>query len=363
MNRKDIMTLVQMMWLYADFDAERLLHEFALSGLALDADLMSSSLNTTQAVVVAVLEHEFAKEKPVLHIISVERGESSGSKSPKWTCELREGGKLWVFQHNDPERNNYPLFAAAGYGDVLDAMAVGETLFFNTTPIRVLAKKDDKNYWRVTDVLPATPNFAPDTTNTAADDRRRKCAQIAANWLKLPGGLLIVDTETTGVFDDDEIVSIAIIDALTGAVLLDTLVKPTKSIPARATEIHGITDEMVQNAPSVLELPLYSLLHDKNIVAYGADFDERLIYQSYYAEEGRSLAPIADWHCLKTLYAEYRGDWNSHFQSWKWHTLSAACEQMNVPFVGAQHSAVGDAQAALALLKAMAAEALSEIPF
>jgi len=41
---------------------------------------------------------------------------------------------------------------------------------------------------------------------------------------------VILDTETTGLGDDDEIVQIAIIDGFTGKVLLNEKLKPIKSI-------------------------------------------------------------------------------------------------------------------------------------
>jgi len=56
---------------------------------------------------------------------------------------------------------------------------------------------------------------------------------------------LILDTETTGL--DGEICEIAVID-LTGNVLINTLVKPTTSIPEDVIGIHGISDETVREA-------------------------------------------------------------------------------------------------------------------
>lgn len=59
---------------------------------------------------------------------------------------------------------------------------------------------------------------------------------------------MILDTETTGLDYDDKIVEIAVID-LDGNVLINTLVDPNKAIPKEATEIHGIANKMVENAP------------------------------------------------------------------------------------------------------------------
>jgi len=59
-----------------------------------------------------------------------------------------------------------------------------------------------------------------------------------------------LDTETTGLWRGDgaELVEVALMDE-TGKVWVDTLVKPEKPIPSGATAVHGITDDMVKDAP------------------------------------------------------------------------------------------------------------------
>lgn len=62
------------------------------------------------------------------------------------------------------------------------------------------------------------------------------------------------DTETTGVRPDkDRIVEIAAFDPLNGTQLV-LLVNPGLPIPQEATAIHGITNEMVANAPTFAEV-------------------------------------------------------------------------------------------------------------
>jgi DNA polymerase-3 subunit epsilon len=64
---------------------------------------------------------------------------------------------------------------------------------------------------------------------------------------------LYLDTETTGLRDLDEIVEISILDH-DGGVLFDSLVRPTCRIPADAIAIHGITDDMVRDAPRWIDI-------------------------------------------------------------------------------------------------------------
>ena len=74
---------------------------------------------------------------------------------------------------------------------------------------------------------------------------REAISRQARAWLA--ANALILDTETTGLGDDAEVVELAVIDCA-GAVLLDTLVRPSGPVPAEAAAIHGITDAMAANA-------------------------------------------------------------------------------------------------------------------
>ena len=94
--------------------------------------------------------------------------------------------------------------------------------------------------------------------------------------------MIIWDTETTGTEETDAILSIAIVDSRTDEVLLDSLVCPPEHLVAwpRAEAMHGITPEMVQDAPSMADLwPRVRELLALGSAAYGAAFDVRLLAQ------------------------------------------------------------------------------------
>ncbi|URJ47244.1 3'-5' exonuclease [Paenibacillus polymyxa] len=94
------------------------------------------------------------------------------------------------------------------------------------------------------------------------------------SWIERKSEYIILDVKTTGLDGDSEIVEIAIID-LNENPLFETLIKPVSLIPEEATAIHGITNEMVENAPSWPEA--WNLIQDilcacKIILIYSADF-------------------------------------------------------------------------------------------
>lgn len=167
---------------------------------------------------------------------------------------------------------------------------------------------------------------------------------------------LVLDTETTGLDDKAEIIEIAVIDA-TGKVLLNTLVKPSKPIPAEATAIHGITDEMVKDAPTWPEVnpQLCSLISGKTIAIYNAEYDLRLLEQTDRIwQVTPKISVIPQIVCAMHEYAEFYGQ-KSDRGGYKWQKLTAAAEQQGVIIEGTPHRALSDCLTTLGVIEAMAA--------
>ena len=112
-------------------------------------------------------------------------------------------------------------------------------------------------------------------------ERDRVSAVLWAREQLSQNDWVILDTETTGSYDA-EIVEIAIIER-TEETLLDTLIKPSIPIPAEVTEIHGITDEMVADAPTFPQVypRIDAALKKKRVIIYNASFDIKIL--AYWA--------------------------------------------------------------------------------
>ncbi|MGJ5867287.1 3'-5' exonuclease [Serratia sp. B501] len=179
--------------------------------------------------------------------------------------------------------------------------------------------------------------------------------QQAQQWLR--ENCLILDTETTGLGEDAEIVEVTIIDT-DGQVLLNTLVKPRSVIPASATAIHGITNEMVATAPSWPHVcrSLYDIISGRKVVIYNSDFDTRILDQTN-DDWGITIhfkIERPTFECAMLAYAEFYGQ-NSERGGYKWQKLTAAAEQQDVIIEGTPHRALSDCLTTLGVIKAMAA--------
>ena len=187
---------------------------------------------------------------------------------------------------------------------------------------------------------------------------REATSRQAHAWLA--ANALILDTETTGLGDDAEVVELAVIDCA-GAVLLDTLVRPSGPVPAEAAAIHGITDAMLAGAPTWSEIHarFCDLVEGRQVVIYNHEFDVRVINQTarrYALQAPQGFDLVLDQgsiHCAMQAYAEFRGEWSAEKGRYRWQKLSAAAEQQGVTVTNA-HRALGDCLMTLGVVRAMA---------
>lgn len=123
---------------------------------------------------------------------------------------------------------------------------------------------------------------------------------------------VFLDTETTGLDEQAEIVEIAIL-ALDGACLLSTYIRPSIPLTSAAMAVHGITEEILANAPSWPEVApqVFTFLNGQTVVAHNADFDARMLAQTNQ-RYGLTCPDPRNWICtMKMLTAGNNGRWPS----------------------------------------------------
>ena len=194
-----------------------------------------------------------------------------------------------------------------------------------------------------------------ETTQKAIESARRL-------WARHP---VIFDTETTGLDGNSEIVEISAVDT-DQVVLIDTLVKPTRSVPREASQIHGLRDVDLVDAPGIEQVmwELASVCRGRHLAAYNFDYDHRLLEQSAGAINRPDLfrafqVAATGAGCIMRIYAQYRGEINATYGDFRWHRLDVAAEQCAIKVGGQPHRALTDALTARAVLKQMAEAEMS----
>lgn len=165
-------------------------------------------------------------------------------------------------------------------------------------------------------------------------------------------GVVYLDTETTGFGPRAEIVDVAVV-AADGDVLFDSLVRPTRRIPADVIAIHGITDAHVKDAPAWSDLyeDLRHILDGHRVVVYNVVFDKQMITQSC-ARHALPL-PAVEWECAMKKYAGYYGSWDRTKRWFRFQKLERAVLAFGAEPGG--HRAAADALACRAVVHGMAA--------
>ena len=140
-----------------------------------------------------------------------------------------------------------------------------------------------------------------------------------------------------------------------GEVVLESLVQPTRRIPADAIAIHGITNADVKDAPAWCDLyeDLLRVLAGRRVIVYNVIFDRQMVNQA--CERYHLAAPAADWECAMRKYAGFYGNWDSGKRWYRFQKLERAVLAFGAEPGG--HRAAADAFACRAVVLGMAATA------
>ena len=153
---------------------------------------------------------------------------------------------------------------------------------------------------------------------------------------------IFLDTETTGLYRNSEVVEVGVVDR-NGEELFESLVRPTTEIPAAATAVHGITNQMVARAPGWGSVwpRLSKILEGRVICIYNAPFDTRLLRQSTERQK-MTWAPIgAEVCCVMQMYRQFYPSLGNGKA--KKYSLESACRQFDID-VHQTHGALADAR-------------------
>lgn len=162
----------------------------------------------------------------------------------------------------------------------------------------------------------------------------------------------VFDTETTGLdpAGGDRVISLGAVRVVNGRVLqqetFEQLVAPGRSVPAASTAIHGITADMLAEAPPIEEvLPGFArFAEDTVLVGHNVSFDLQFLAPAEAATGVQLARPALD---TLLLHAALHPDHQEH-------SLDAIAARLGVSVVG-RHTALGDALVTAEVFVALAA--------
>ena len=157
-------------------------------------------------------------------------------------------------------------------------------------------------------------------------------------WERRP---VYLDTETTGLGADAEVIEIGIVDA-DGRPLVNTLIRPLRPVPVDATNVHGLSTAMLQGAPSWPEVwpQIQAALAGRLVLIYNADYDVRLMRQTA-AQYGMDFeVPGAEFGDLLALYSEFKGARGQDGELRRWR-LAQVGRELQIPIPNS-HRALDD---------------------
>jgi DNA polymerase-3 subunit epsilon len=160
----------------------------------------------------------------------------------------------------------------------------------------------------------------------------------------------IIDTETTGLTNFDEIIELGIIDN-NGKIVFDNRFNPIKQVSLGAYNTHCISEDILKDCK---DFRLYydeikDILENKNIVGYSAYFDIDMIKNTCINRNLENINYKKIYDVMRN-YAKYNQEWNDYWNNWKWQNLIMACCQQGIT-VKDSHSAIGDCKLTLNLIK------------
>ncbi|PID66611.1 MAG: hypothetical protein CR975_02225 [Gammaproteobacteria bacterium] len=160
---------------------------------------------------------------------------------------------------------------------------------------------------------------------------------------------VILDTETTGVGDKDEIIELAILRADNGETLINQRFKPRRKVSNEAFAIHGIDNQALLQQPSFSSCfqTIMAAVAGKIIVGWRIHFDIMMLLQTmrlYHTPRKLQNATVYD---VKGAYLKQldKHTFNDHLNQNGYIHLATACEIENIHIKDLKpHQAISDCQ-------------------
>ena len=183
------------------------------------------------------------------------------------------------------------------------------------------------------------------------------------------GSFVVIDTETTGLSSTkDNLIEVAAIkfEDWTPIEKFNTLINPGKPIPADASAVNNITDEMVSNAPTFSQIidSLDSFVGKYNIVGHNLPFDLKFLYRHGYNFTTQKRRYYDTCEIAKKILKKPKMKWDKEYEEYvindnydydvEDYKLTTLCDYYAIRDNTFAHRALSDALATALLFECLA---------
>lgn len=149
---------------------------------------------------------------------------------------------------------------------------------------------------------------------------------------------VVIDIETTGLRIQNEIVEVSAIRYVDfePEQAFTTLIKPNKNIPANVSEINHITNEMVEDKPTIKQIipALSEFIGKSTLLGHNLMFDLRFLYKYGYDFTSQKRKYIDTLDIAKSKLKKYDEYKDEHYSNYDWdvddYKLDTLCEYYNI---------------------------------
>lgn len=313
----------------------------------LDLDDRISGIEERQKLILSRLAEILALMQPeeastTRHEIDLVERYVSNSGNVTWKAFNQDDDIIYLRQAHKQ------LLIDTGLWDQLNAMSDGErcraAIWIETEPDGDFHRPVGIDPGGVVYAAPPKPSIPPPQFN-----------ELATFKLAAHGDFVVLDTKTTDI--DGYVCQVAVIDR-DGNTLLHKLVRPPKAISPGATQIHGISNEMVANADMISGIAdsLRETLSGKTVIGWNVNFDlEALLRSARWHDLKLLVEALMDstWLDAMSPFNTIYGEWSEYHQSYTWQKLTTAAAYYGI---SGAHGALADAKMTLAVVKRMMKE-------
>lgn len=210
---------------------------------------------------------------------------------------------------------------------------------------RARAQREQLRAQREREARYQTEHNAREQTRAAILPCVTELSRLYAEKPRALDGLIILDTETTGLdSSEDEVLQLSIIDG-NGTELYNRYFRPCAEEWKDAQRVNHISPDDVKEAPRISEeLPTIStiLARAHTLIGYNLGFD-----LDFLTAAGTVIPESAERIDVMKMFASVYGEWSDYHGGYKWQKLTTAAAFYEYEWKGAAHDSLADCKATL----------------